>query len=76
MDRFQRIRNRIISIHAPREGGDYELLCKVVAKLNISIHAPREGGDYARSNRNSGCLYFNPRPPRGGRLPNALLTQN
>ena len=36
---------RIISIHAPREGGDgiYDLLKNALA---ISIHAPREGGDY------------------------------
>ena len=35
---------RIISIHAPREGGDgiYDLLKNALA---ISIHAPREGGD-------------------------------
>ena len=33
-----------ISIHAPREGGDY--LTKNIATLgSISIHAPREGGD-------------------------------
>ena len=35
----------------------------------ISIHAPREGGDgvfYGRFAYQSG--YFNPRPPRGGRL--------
>ena len=33
-----------ISIHAPREGGDYEA-AEVLAKVTISIHAPREGGD-------------------------------
>ena len=33
-----------ISIHAPREGGDGQLLA-VVGDLVISIHAPREGGD-------------------------------
>ena len=35
----------MISIHAPREGGDLSLNCIRVASLVISIHAPREGGD-------------------------------
>ena len=35
----------------------------------ISIHAPREGGDKRRRSFLVVCLYFNPRPPRGGRLP-------
>ena len=35
----------IISIHAPREGGDFEFTLLFVF-LVISIHAPREGGDY------------------------------
>ena len=35
----------------------------------ISIHAPREGGDISLSNLRSIRPYFNPRPPRGGRLP-------
>ena len=34
----------------------------------ISIHAPREGGDAASRRRLVGLSYFNPRPPRGGRL--------
>ena len=33
-----------ISIHAPREGGDEDLLA-LFDSLDISIHAPREGGD-------------------------------
>ncbi|SCI35700.1 Protein of uncharacterised function (DUF3264) [uncultured Clostridium sp.] len=35
---------RIISIHAPREGSDIQIL-DVVIKALISIHAPREGSD-------------------------------
>ena len=34
----------IISIHAPREGGDLDFLGTVLDFI-ISIHAPREGGD-------------------------------
>ena len=34
----------IISIHAPREGGDV-LEAVVAGEVDISIHAPREGGD-------------------------------
>ena len=33
-----------ISIHAPREGGDY-VSDTYNASTGISIHAPREGGD-------------------------------
>ena len=33
-----------ISIHAPREGGDYRNRY-AYGDTNISIHAPREGGD-------------------------------
>ena len=35
----------VISIHAPREGGDCSVMKKKPAKRYISIHAPREGGD-------------------------------
>ena len=33
-----------ISIHAPREGGDYTRFGSLY-QVDISIHAPREGGD-------------------------------
>ena len=33
----------------------------------ISIHAPREGGDISIRADVEGFVYFNPRPPRGGR---------
>ena len=59
-----------ISIHAPREGGDSALQKASTPTEIISIHAPREGGDYLRSGGWSRSLYFNPRPPRGGRLEN------
>ena len=34
----------VISIHAPREGGDC-CLARGLRPADISIHAPREGGD-------------------------------
>ena len=34
-----------ISIHAPREGGDFARELKGQRYIFISIHAPREGGD-------------------------------
>ena len=37
-------RHFMISIHAPREGGDLDFLGTVLDFI-ISIHAPREGGD-------------------------------
>ena len=57
-----------ISIHAPREGGD-DSACRGgrCDPAGISIHAPREGGDSRSSAKCSPPLYFNPRPPRGGR---------
>ena len=36
---------RMISIHAPREGGDGDIVKICEQKKEISIHAPREGGD-------------------------------
>ena len=38
-------RGRAISIHAPREGGDWAFGRKKHLPVVISIHAPREGGD-------------------------------
>ena len=35
----------LISIHAPREGGDRQNAVGGDALGDISIHAPREGGD-------------------------------
>ena len=35
----------LISIHAPREGGDCNKLVVAFRIILISIHAPREGGD-------------------------------
>ena len=34
-----------ISIHAPREGSDFDFYHPMLANLGISIHAPREGSD-------------------------------
>ena len=59
--------NMAISIHAPREGGDVKLVRYGVVDLYISIHAPREGGDVKFTVRAPEIIYFNPRPPRGGR---------
>ena len=56
-----------ISIHAPREGGDF-FLTLAEFTLIISIHAPREGGDLLKGKKAVKDNYFNPRPPRGGRL--------
>ena len=61
-----------ISIHAPREGGDISVAFMLFL-LDISIHAPREGGDYHTIKKKSRIFNFNPRPPRGGRLPQRSL---
>ena len=58
--------DKLISIHAPREGGD-AVRRDPGQYQHISIHAPREGGDVVAANQNSQPKDFNPRPPRGGR---------
>ena len=40
---------RIISIHTPREGGDFWIIVQSVSSITISIHTPREGGDSMRN---------------------------
>ena len=51
-----------ISIHAAREGGDYEDWVGS-NRVEISIHAAREGGDDPKINSVSEGKYFNPRRP-------------
>ena len=58
-----------ISIHAPREGGD---LLSQSGPLNYSIFQstpPARGATRGPSTTISSSIHFNPRPPRGGRLP-------
>ena len=58
-------RDDIISIHAPREGGDG---ADVVPPTNmaISIHAPREGGDVKLVRYGVVDLYISIHAPREG----------
>ena len=59
-------KEKLISIHAPREGGD--IVIHILSRSQIiSIHAPREGGDKRGINQACQPDNFNPRPPRGGR---------
>ena len=48
-------KNAVISIHAPREGGDVQHRLHIDVVQFISIHAPREGGDF--SARSYGLSY-------------------
>ena len=61
------IRYTAISIHAPREGGDFQYFKRSCVKTDISIHAPRVGGDGGINYPPPYKEDFNPRPPRGGR---------
>ena len=55
----------LISIHAPREGGDcMESSTEMLKK--ISIHAPREGGDKEGSGTSSRWVAFQSTPPARG----------
>ena len=62
--------NAIISIHVPREGHDSDICHSMGGHGDISIHVPREGHDGLKR-RPGRCTtrYFNPRAPRGARLP-------
>ena len=57
---FQRFQS--ISIHAAREGGDFDNPQKEV-DIVISIHAAREGGDVRSRCAVLSMVYFNPRRP-------------
>ena len=52
----------MVSIRAPREGGD-GLECALVRVEFVSIRAPREGGDFAWDAAEPFKNSFNPRPP-------------
>ena len=63
----------IISIHAPREGGDITRETKEEA-IAISIHAPREGGDRPPHQAGAGGRGFQSTPPARGatRMPRRM----
>ena len=56
----------LISIHAPREGGDF-MVVRVVPRISfISIHAPREGGDGQTAGRKGFPVISIHAPREGG----------
>ena len=55
-----------ISIHAPREGGDYDKARERHCEEDFNPRPPR-GGRLIRQSHLPADLHFNPRPPRGGR---------
>ena len=59
------IRYTAISIHAPREGGDF-YMAALLTSLGISIHAPREGGDPEYGYVLGGCHGISIHAPREG----------
>ena len=59
-------RELYISIHALRGEGDVGF-CPACKSTVISIHALRGEGDLCLYDRRTQILYFNPRPPWGGR---------
>ena len=56
---------RIISIHAPREGGDAVFWLRL-KHFSISIHAPREGGDLSSKFLHIAPALFQSTPPARG----------
>ena len=62
-----------ISIHAPREGGDFMFLRRGTRHFVISIHAPREGGDVMFLRRGTRRFVISIHAPReGGDIYNLL----
>ena len=57
----------VISIHAPREGGDCISSDTVKIPANFNPRPPR-GGRRGKVKTTAASPNFNPRPPRGGRL--------
>ena len=57
-----------ISIHAPREGGDTAAPAGHISDSVFQSTPPARGATDCRSAPWSLWNYFNPRPPRGGRL--------
>ena len=58
----------IISIHAPREGGDIKSVNKVFLFITFQSTPPARGATTTSATSIRTARYFNPRPPRGGRL--------
>ena len=57
-----------ISIHAPREGGDLGLVRKAESMRRFQSTPPARGATWTARPTTTLICYFNPRPPRGGRL--------
>ena len=62
----RRVRQKGISIHAPREGCDLDGICAVDVRSLISIHAPREGCDNNRTGVKGVCWKFQSTHPVRG----------
>ena len=62
-----------ISIHAPREGGDMGLATTSMAGTLFQSTPPARGATAAYAAGSVLQLYFNPRPPRGGRRGSGLI---
>ena len=58
----------MISIHAPREGGDAADSSACRRKMAFQSTPPARGATAAPPEPGRYTIYFNPRPPRGGRL--------
>ena len=61
-----------ISIHAPREGGDHQITETLCRGVQFQSTPPARGATLKKYSHLFNDVDFNPRPPRGGRLPVAL----
>ena len=67
-----RTRYRVISIHAPREGGDVTVVTLWSTVFLFQSTPPARGATWIWLTCTLTPTYFNPRPPRGGRLPDIV----
>ena len=62
----------VISIHAPREGGDPERRFQPCLQPKFQSTPPARGATRRQGRLYRRRVHFNPRPPRGGRLRDLL----
>ena len=70
------LQQQLISIHAPREGGDIMAVLAQYIRMQISIHAPREGGDLLSQSGPRNYPVFQSTPPARGATRECLHAGN
>ena len=72
---YEDLRLVVISIHAPREGGDNHHINDSAELKKFQSTPPARGATATASTAGASPCNFNPRPPRGGRLYQILFSR-